>query len=322
MQERSGCEKVIRGNQREVCIRMALKLLLELLLCHLVLVISSFAKQLPAPTLEEQYQSYLHRFYKFDSKRAQDPHRLHAFARSLDYILGHESSQLEGFRVGLVEMSDWLSHEFEIIFSPRQFWPVGSNGKNHAGGETSRQNSGNSSLHSSKLLSQSPFSRPLLGEAPEITASSSSLRSSTAPPLLRSRLSDSAPMHALNWASIENPSGERTTPTIQNQGLCGACWAYVAVATTTAAVHIDSGSAPTSLSVQELIDCDTQNDRGCMGGNPLFAFGYIFLNGLVAESAYPLNYGIDQNRERETCRRFGPVPPAVAHIDAFAAVRR
>ena len=60
----------------------------------------------------------------------------------------------------------------------------------------------------------------------------------------------------------------------------------------------------------------------CMGGNPLFAFGYIFLNGLVAESAYPLNYGIDQNRERETCRRFGPVPPAVAHIGAFAAVRR
>ena len=42
-----------------------------------------------------------------------------------------------------------------------------------------------------------------------------------------------------------------------------------------------------SLSVQELIDCDTKNDQGCVGGNPAFAYPYIVGHGLASEARYP-----------------------------------
>ena len=41
-----------------------------------------------------------------------------------------------------------------------------------------------------------------------------------------------------------------------------------------------------SLSVQQLVDCDTSFNRGCGGGSPLFAFHYIVDHGLVPWSIY------------------------------------
>ena len=41
------------------------------------------------------------------------------------------------------------------------------------------------------------------------------------------------------------------------------------------------------LSVQELVDCDTKFNRGCVGGNPVMAFPYIHKHGLVSSSQYP-----------------------------------
>ena len=43
------------------------------------------------------------------------------------------------------------------------------------------------------------------------------------------------------------------------------------------------------LSIQQLIDCDTQ-DLGCSGGNPLLAYFYIRDHGLVANDHYPYDY--------------------------------
>lgn len=42
-----------------------------------------------------------------------------------------------------------------------------------------------------------------------------------------------------------------------------------------------------NLSVQELLDCDSITDQGCVGGNPLLAFYYIHQNGLVGWEDYP-----------------------------------
>jgi C1A family cysteine protease len=49
------------------------------------------------------------------------------------------------------------------------------------------------------------------------------------------------------------------------------------------------------LSVQQLIDCDTKRDQGCVGGNPVMAFPYIHKHGLVSSTEYPYE-GI-QNRQ-------------------------
>lgn len=42
-----------------------------------------------------------------------------------------------------------------------------------------------------------------------------------------------------------------------------------------------------NLSIQELIDCDTAADQGCVGGNPLLAFYFIHRYGLTTWSRYP-----------------------------------
>jgi hypothetical protein len=41
-----------------------------------------------------------------------------------------------------------------------------------------------------------------------------------------------------------------------------------------------------SLSVQELVDCDTSFNRGCGGGSPLYAYRFIADNGLLPWSRY------------------------------------
>lgn len=41
------------------------------------------------------------------------------------------------------------------------------------------------------------------------------------------------------------------------------------------------------LSIQELIDCDTKHNQGCIGGNPVMAFPYIHKHGLVSSNDYP-----------------------------------
>jgi hypothetical protein len=41
------------------------------------------------------------------------------------------------------------------------------------------------------------------------------------------------------------------------------------------------------LSIQELIDCDSAVDQGCVGGNPLLAFYFIHRYGLTSTDHYP-----------------------------------
>lgn len=41
------------------------------------------------------------------------------------------------------------------------------------------------------------------------------------------------------------------------------------------------------LSAQELVDCDTKYDQGCLGGNPLLSYSFIHEYGLVSSSKYP-----------------------------------
>lgn len=42
-----------------------------------------------------------------------------------------------------------------------------------------------------------------------------------------------------------------------------------------------------SLSFQELLDCDTKYDQGCVGGNPMIAFSFVSKYGLTSSFSYP-----------------------------------
>ncbi|KAL2328064.1 hypothetical protein Fmac_021491 [Flemingia macrophylla] len=93
-------------------------------------------------------------------------------------------------------------------------------------------------------------------------------------------------------SSIDWRQKGAVTP-IKDQGQCGCCWAFSAVAATEGIHKLTTGRL-ISLSEQELVDCDTKGvDQGCEGGLMDDAFKFIIQNrGLNTESKYPYE-GVD-----------------------------
>ncbi|XP_027346948.1 zingipain-2-like [Abrus precatorius] len=91
-------------------------------------------------------------------------------------------------------------------------------------------------------------------------------------------------------SSIDWRQKGAVTP-IKNQGQCGCCWAFSAVAATEGIHKLSTGNL-ISLSEQELVDC-VSVDHGCEGGFMDDAFKFIIQNhGLNTEANYPYK-GVD-----------------------------
>ncbi|KAG8050613.1 hypothetical protein GUJ93_ZPchr0009g2250 [Zizania palustris] len=74
---------------------------------------------------------------------------------------------------------------------------------------------------------------------------------------------------------------------VKNQNPCNSCWAFAAVATVESQHKIRTGEL-VSLSEQEVLDCDRNDQRGCGGGWAKNALEWIKAKGgVMTEAAYP-----------------------------------
>jgi len=111
---------------------------------------------------------------------------------------------------------------------------------------------------------------------------------------------------SVNWVTAG-----AVTP-VKNQQRCGSCWAFSSTGALEGAFKI-AGNPLTSLSEEDLVQCNSITDHGCQGGLMDNAFNWVEQNGICSEQAYPYTSGGGVTGScQKTC---SPVMTIAGHTD-------
>lgn len=93
----------------------------------------------------------------------------------------------------------------------------------------------------------------------------------------------------LDWRNV---NGHSYVTNIRNQGKCGACYAFAAVAALESRILITSRTPDRELNLSEqaMVSCDEKN-YGCGGGFLDYALDFLQTTGLPLETCYPFTSG-------------------------------
>jgi len=110
--------------------------------------------------------------------------------------------------------------------------------------------------------------------------------------LMEAMSEDSVPLpESVDWRQ----RAPEIVPRVRDQGACGSCWAFAAVAAIESAVAKATGTM-LNLSQQQLTSCTANprkcgGDGGCAGATAALAFNYTKHHGLASDAAAPYKSG-------------------------------
>jgi len=114
---------------------------------------------------------------------------------------------------------------------------------------------------------------------------------------------------AVDWVT------EGAVTDIKNQGQCGSCWAFSTTGSLEGACYVKN-KVLTSLSEEELVQCDRSRDQGCQGGLMDYAFQWIKENnGIASEEAYPYTSGGGVRGSCNSAKSSNPVATVASFVD-------
>jgi len=97
---------------------------------------------------------------------------------------------------------------------------------------------------------------------------------------------------------------------VKNQGSCGSCWAFSAVAILES-FNLMNGKPGVNLSEQQLVDCSkSYGNQGCNGGFNYQGLAYVKDHGITTASSYPYTAKTGTCQQNGGTFRISSVPSA------------
>jgi len=216
-------------------------ILTQLLLTAAVLVVA-VSGIIDLLTIEQEYTAYLRKHCK-SLDRLLDVRRVERFQQQMRLIQDHNaelqraSPMRHSFALKLNPMADMLPDEVDQLFGYRNHKKPSSEHKAmkrhslRATNDTQKDTKSKHYYHSNLY----PFFGQKKQHVNNLNSDDTKLK-----------LKAAALPESLNWAGADNPIGDSVMSSVRNQGGCGACWAFVAVATTEAALRIALSESTTT----------------------------------------------------------------------------